>query len=142
MNSNFSLCSFDHFCILINKFDRPCEDNFGGSGYSYIRWMSQLLTFIHIISDKKYFSCPVYFKFFVYIFYFILFLIGQAPEWIKLYNIVDFRNLIRECARIELLSAIFLSAFLRSDTSENAIKAIQMRSKWQMQFVFCLLLKI
>ena len=34
---------------------------------------------VHIISDEKYYSCPMYFNFFMYIFYFVLFLIGQAP---------------------------------------------------------------
>ena len=53
---------------------------------------------------------------------------------------VNFKNLIREFARTE--SAISLSALLRSDTFENAIKAIQMRSTWQMQFAICLLRKI
>ena len=49
--------------------------------------------------------------------------------WTHQYNIVNLKNLIRESARIEWLSAIFLSALLRSGTSENAIKAIEMRSK-------------
>ena len=60
----------------------------------------------------------------------------------KLYNIVNLKNLIRESAGIELPSAIFLSALLRRDTSESAIEAIQMRSKWQMLFVIRLLRKI
>ena len=46
------------------------------------------------------------------------------------YNIVNFKNLIRESIRIQPpLVIIVLSALLRSETSENAIKAIQMRSK-------------
>ena len=35
----------------------------------------------------------------------------------KFYNIVNFKSLIRKPARIELPSAIFLSALLRSDIS-------------------------
>ena len=45
----------------------------------------------------------------------------------KFYSIVKFKNLIRESATIELPSAIFLSALFRIDTTENAIKAIEMR---------------
>ena len=36
----------------------------------------------------------------------------------------NFKNLIHESARFKTPSDIFLSALLRSDTSENAIKAI------------------
>ena len=59
-----------------------------------------------------------------------------------LYIIVSLSNLIRESVKIEPQSAILLSTLLRSDTSDNAIKAMQMRSKWQMQFIICLLRKI
>ena len=52
----------------------------------------------------------------MYILYFVLFLIWQASEFLK-NNIVKFKNLIRESARIEPPSAPFLSALLRSDTS-------------------------
>ena len=41
---------------------------------------SPLLTVIHIICDEKYYSCPIYFNFWMYILYFVLILIGQAPE--------------------------------------------------------------
>ena len=47
----------------------------------------------------------------------------------KFYKIVKFKNVIWESSRIDPLASIFLSALLRNDTSDNAIKAIQMRSK-------------
>ena len=52
------------------------------------------------------------------------FSVWTGPE-MKLYNIVNWKYSFRESARIEPRSVIFLSA-----SSANAIKAIQMRSKW------------
>ena len=75
----------------------------------------------------------------MFIFYFVFFSDWTGPG-IKLYNIVNFENLIRESARIEPLSAISLSILLRTSTSENAIEASKMRLKSQMpnlQSAYC-----
>ena len=57
-------------------------------------------------------------------FFFCVFFILSFSDWarprIKFY-ILSFKNLIRESDRIEPPSAIFLSASIRSDISENTI---------------------
>ena len=40
-----------------------------------VKWTAQLMTLFHIIKDKKYFSCSIYFNFLMYILYFDFFLI-------------------------------------------------------------------
>ena len=40
----------------------------------------KLITVIYIISDKKYYSRPIYFNVFMYFLYFVLFLIEQGLE--------------------------------------------------------------
>ena len=54
-------------------------------------------------------------------FFFVHSLFCPFSDWtgsgMKFYNIVNFKSLIRKPARIELPSAILLSALLRSDIS-------------------------
>ena len=48
----------------------------------------------HIISDKKYYSCPIYFNFLMYIL--ILTFLHWTGPGKKFYNILNFKNLIRQ----------------------------------------------